>query len=93
MTRVAGESEMLALRAAAAQARARARPSPPGVITSKPSRTRRDARHLADEPCDLLLERVPERAAGDGERDRDRDRAVVLDEDVAHHVELGHRAA
>src|SRR5262249_59331626 len=38
----------------------------------------------------LLLERVAQRTAGDGEDDRERDNAVV-NLDVAHHVELGHR--
>ena len=40
---------------------------------------------------DLLLEGVPQRAAGDRQDDRERDDAV-LDLDVAHHVELGDRA-
>jgi hypothetical protein len=39
----------------------------------------------------LLLERLAQRTADDGERDRDRDGAVVLDEHVAHHVEIRDR--
>ena len=53
----------------------------------------RDSRNLAHEARHLLRERVPKRAADDGQRDRDRHGAVVLDEDVAHHVELRHRPA
>ena len=61
-----------------------------GVITSKESSTPRDPGDAGERLLDLLLERVAERAAGDGEDDRERDDAVVQLE-VAHHVELGDR--
>ena len=63
-----------------------------GLMTSNSSRTAVDALDGADLTRDLLLERVPERAAGDGERDRDRDVAAG-DRDLADHVELGDRLA
>ena len=43
---------------------------------------------LRDTILDLLLERVAERAAGDGQRNRHR-HAAAVDHDVPHHVELG----
>ena len=46
----------------------------------------------ADLARDLLLERVAERAAGDGERDRDGHLAAG-DRDRPDHVELGDRLA
>ncbi len=52
---------------------------------------RGDTLDRRDGPRHLLLERVPERAPGDGQRDRHGYRSRVLDEDVANHVELGHR--
>ena len=39
--------------------------------------------------CDLVLEARPQGAAGDRQRDRHRDRAILGDDHVAHHVELG----
>src|SRR5262249_55083618 len=54
----------------------------------------RDALHTRDitqHLGDLLLERVAQRTAGDGQRDRDAD-VAALDLDAADHVELGDRA-
>ena len=59
------------------------------LITSKWSSTEVDALDAAHEPLHLILERGAHRAAGDGQRDRDLDAAVVVNHDVAHHVELG----
>ncbi len=61
-----------------------------GVITSKESSTPVTPGDAGQRLLDLLLERVAQRAAGDGEDDRERDDAVVQLE-VAHHVELGDR--
>ena len=92
MTRVAGESEIVRSALVPASQARHERGLLLGRHDVEAEPHARDARNLADEARDLLLERVAQRAAGDGERDRHRDRAVVLDEDVAHHVELGHRA-
>ena len=91
MTRVPGESEMVRSAAVpAAQPRDERRLLlRRHDVEAEPHA--RDARNLADEARDLLLERVAQRTARDRQGDRHRDRAVVLDEDVAHHVELGHR--
>ena len=50
---------------------------------------RRNARDRADGALHLVLERRAHRAAGDGQRDRDLDRAVTVNDDIPHHVELG----
>jgi hypothetical protein len=47
-----------------------------------------DSGQGADVLGDLVLERVAQRAAGNGERDRDGDVRAV-DQDLPHHVELG----
>src|SRR5262249_45947042 len=50
-----------------------------------------DAGNVPQHVGDLLLERVAQRTAGDGQRDRDAD-VAALDLDTADHVELGDRA-
>ena len=57
----------------------------PGTLSAAP-------RTYLDVLGDLILEARAERAAGDGQHDRQRDAAAV-DQDVAHHPELGHRLA
>ena len=61
-------------------------------MTSKPRSTTLHAWELAYGGLYLLLERVAQRAAGNGERDRHCD-APAVDLDVAHHVELRHGLA
>ena len=61
------------------------------LMTSKWSSTEVTPSTLADESLHLVLERRAHRAACDGERDGDLHTAVVVDHDVAHHVELGDR--
>ena len=51
-----------------------------------------DALDGADLARDLLLERVPERAARNGERDR-HGHVAAVDRDLADHVEIGDRLA
>ena len=60
------------------------------LMTSKWSADRADTLDGPDGPLHLILERGAHRAAGDSERDRDLDAAVVVDGDVADHVELRH---
>jgi hypothetical protein len=49
-----------------------------------------DTRDVAHHIANLVLKRRAQRAAGDGERDCYLD-ATAVDDDPAHHVELGHR--
>ena len=88
-TRVAGSSRILAARGGRRGAGSRARPSPRAHHVEV-ERDARDALDAADVPRDLVLEARPERAARHRERDRHVDVASARDDDVAHHLELGH---
>ena len=65
------------LRPAAAQLRRQRRPSRPASSRRSAARPAATPGSGADVLGDLVLERAPQRAAGDGERDRDRDGAAV----------------
>ena len=91
ITRVAGSSEIDFSGRAAAKLR-RQRRLLVRAHHVEPQLDALHAGHAADVLGDLILERVPQRAAGDRERDRDGDIAP-FDLDRADHVELGHGLA